>query len=168
MVLPLQRNDVFNNAVGQAFFNLRLHHIQYAGALVKAAHQQRRRVAARTSFAKRWVAGAEKQPLVIALYPKMQAVGKRCGIAGHRVVLVLTVKRRMPHAGADSHQLQHPACRPTGNRAGLHFRAVGAVKRQRHCFALVAVQLFPLLPQRHIVRPADHGLEFFTVPKRVI
>ena len=85
MVLPLQGDNVLNDAIGQAFFNLRLHHIQHAGALVKTAHQQRRRVAARTGLAQTRVAGTEKQPLVIALYPKMQAVGKRRGIAGYRV-----------------------------------------------------------------------------------
>ena len=74
----------------------------------------------------------------------------------------------MTVTGTDFHQCEYAASRPRSDRATLHLVFVRLIKRFGYRRTVIAVQLFPSVPQIHAVRPAFHRLEFARTPKRVI
>ena len=165
----MQADNVLDNQIRHALFNLRLHHKQLACAPLQRGHDNCARVAARARLAQARVERAEihhirRQRGVKAF---VHQIRKRRVVAARGVILVLAGKRVAADFGADFHQREDTARRPGRFRATLHIGTAGVVKRHRHLFAFVAPQGLPLLPQIHIVGIAHHRLKQFAAPKAV-
>ena len=80
MIRTVQRDHVFDDAIGVALPDTGLHYVERHGVAQQPADEDSGRVAARAELAEGRVNGPEQQPIPGTVNPKRNAGGKRRAI----------------------------------------------------------------------------------------